>query len=531
MQALGVEDHVVFLDQFVDQATLLDFISMCDVYVTPYLNEAQMTSGTLGLQFRARQSGRFHALLACAGTAGRRPRHSGAVWRCRRPSAARSRIADRRRARRQAMRKRAYSSSRSMTWERTAERYIAMFENAGTQHRLKSIAGRRHRQRCSADSHAPPEMQIESFPVDVRRHRAVSACRPFGAGSLPWLLRRRQCPRAAVGLRAQQSAVSSACPKPDGALRGLRPACLESRHATVSQFHELRSPLARGSGSEDSHGRTLWALGECARSDASASRRRWAASLFAEALPHGGELSLAARLGLHAARTGCLLRRGPDNSRAARSASRPCRQIDLDHAAVETQDWVWFEDGLAYDNARLPQALIVTGHCHQDAGYVEAGLRSLRWLMALQTTPDGLFPAGRHREFRRRRASLPRASISSLWKPRQRSRPALRPGAPIGDANGRPKPRGHSHGFSAVTICRSRWSIWKPGAAAMVCIPTAPTRTGAANPSCRICSALPKFADCPPERKSCEARARVAWRRLNQLSINQAEGALSQFRS
>ena len=47
VQELGVENNVVFLDQFVDLPTLLEFISMCDVYVTPYLNEAQMTSGTL----------------------------------------------------------------------------------------------------------------------------------------------------------------------------------------------------------------------------------------------------------------------------------------------------------------------------------------------------------------------------------------------------------------------------------------------------------------------------------------------------
>ena len=47
----GVEAHVVFLDQFVDQATLLRFIAMSDVYVTPYLNEAQMTSGTLAYSF------------------------------------------------------------------------------------------------------------------------------------------------------------------------------------------------------------------------------------------------------------------------------------------------------------------------------------------------------------------------------------------------------------------------------------------------------------------------------------------------
>ena len=48
---LGIHDHVVFFNQFVEQSTLLDFISMCDVYVTPYLNEAQMTSGTLAYSF------------------------------------------------------------------------------------------------------------------------------------------------------------------------------------------------------------------------------------------------------------------------------------------------------------------------------------------------------------------------------------------------------------------------------------------------------------------------------------------------
>src|SRR5436190_3438536 len=48
---LGVRDHVVFINQFFDQSTLLDHLSMCDVYVTPYLNEAQMTSGTLAYSF------------------------------------------------------------------------------------------------------------------------------------------------------------------------------------------------------------------------------------------------------------------------------------------------------------------------------------------------------------------------------------------------------------------------------------------------------------------------------------------------
>ncbi len=64
-------------------------------------------------------------------------------------------------------------------------------------------------------------------------------------------------------------------------------------------------------------------------------------------------------------------------------------------ASVETPDWVWFEEGLAYDNARLPQALMMTGMATQTPAYVDAGLRSLRWLMTQQTTSAGHFrPVG-----------------------------------------------------------------------------------------------------------------------------------------
>ena len=64
-------------------------------------------------------------------------------------------------------------------------------------------------------------------------------------------------------------------------------------------------------------------------------------------------------------------------------------------AATESNDWCWFEDGLAYDNPRLSQAMIQTGLATRRPDYVEAGLRSLRWLMSLQTAPSGCFrPVG-----------------------------------------------------------------------------------------------------------------------------------------
>ena len=132
VQELGIADHVAFFDQFVDQATLLDFISMCDVYVTPYLNEAQMTSGTLAYSFglgKAVVSTPYWHAKELLGE-GR-----GILVPFRDAKAMSSEIAGllTNDVRRHAMRKRAYAASRPMTWAQTAERYLASFETAREQ--------------------------------------------------------------------------------------------------------------------------------------------------------------------------------------------------------------------------------------------------------------------------------------------------------------------------------------------------------------------------------------------------------------
>ena len=149
------------------------------------------------------------------------------------------------------------------------------------------------------------------------------------------------------------------------------------------------------SGSEDSHGRTLWALAECARTDTDPSRRRWAAALFKTALPVVEAFSSPrawafALLGLDAY---CALEAG--DLFASRMRRLLADRLMALFRASQRKDWLWFEDVLAYDNARLSQALIQTGLATHTPSYVEAGLRSLRWLMSLQTTSSGCFrPVG-----------------------------------------------------------------------------------------------------------------------------------------
>ena len=393
VRELGVEDHVVFLDQFVDQAMLLEFISMCDVYVTPYLNEAQMTSGTLAYSFGLGKpvvsTPYWHARELLADGRGILVPFSDAA-------AIGSEIAELLTddARREAMCRRAYAVSRTMTWERTAQRYMSAFEHARHGHWLKVIA-RSDTGSPEPRSPAAPDMQVghllsmcddtglfqhavhsvpdrsHGYCVDDNARALLLACALNNPGEQ----------RLSEVLTARFAAFVQHAWNPD--TRRFR------------NFMGFNRTWLEDTGSEDSHGRTLWALGECARKDASPSRRRWATALFAEALPTAETFRSprAWAFSLLGLNSYCAVAPGDLHAQKVRRLLVDRLMACL--MAVETPDWIWFEEGLAYDNARLPQALMLTGMATQTPGYVDAGLRSLRWLMTQQTASAGHFrPVG-----------------------------------------------------------------------------------------------------------------------------------------
>jgi glycosyltransferase involved in cell wall biosynthesis len=393
VRELGVEEHVVFLDRFVDQATLLEFISMCDVYVTPYLNEEQMTSGTLAYSFGLGKpvvsTPYWHARELLADDRGVLVPFGDAA-------AIGTEIAELLTdgARRRAMCRRAYAVSRTMTWERTARRYMSVFENVRHAHGLKLIA-RVDTGSAEPSVAAAPDMQIGHF---------LSMCDDTGLFQHAV----HSVPDRSHGYCVDDNAraLLLACALNNPGEQRL-PEVLTARFAAFVQhawnpdtrrfrnFMAFNRTWLEDSGSEDSHGRTLWALGECVRRDASPSRRRWAAALFAEALstartfrsPRAWSFTLLG-LGAYCAVT-------PDDLPAQEVRHFLADRLMSGLASVETPDWVWFEEGLSYDNARLPQALMMTGMATQTPGFVDAGLRSLRWLMTQQTSSAGHFrPVG-----------------------------------------------------------------------------------------------------------------------------------------
>jgi hypothetical protein len=144
-------------------------------------------------------------------------------------------------------------------------------------------------------------------------------------------------------------------------------------------------------GSEDSQGRALWALGVGVGRSPHRSFQALAGQLFAQALPVVNEFTSPRSwaftlIGIHE----YLRRLSGDRLVQQMRETLTARLMDL-FQKVAQPDWPWFEEILAYDNAKLAQALILSGHATGQTKVFECGLESLRWLTQMQTSESGYF--------------------------------------------------------------------------------------------------------------------------------------------
>ena len=394
VRELGIEGHVVFCNQFVDQAKLLEFISMCDVYVTPYLNEFQMTSGTLAYSFGLGKAvvstPYWHAKELLADGRGILVPFNDVDAIGREISGL---LTDD--VRRLAMRKRAYAASRSMTWAQTAKRYHAVFAGAHERALHEAVLP-------AISTDVPTKVAI--IP-EVRIGHFLSLCDNTGMLQHAVHSVADRAHGYCVDDNARALLLSSALAKAGEAqlLSGIDTTRFAAfvQHAWNPDTRRFRNFMSydrrwlEDLGSEDSHGRTLWALGECARSDTDPSRRTWAAALFKTALPVVDTFSSPRAWAFSLLGLDAYCAREPNDGFADGLRKRLADRLMALYLSNQREDWRWFENVLAYDNARLSQALIQTGMAMHTARYVETGLQSLRWLMSIQTAPSGCFrPVG-----------------------------------------------------------------------------------------------------------------------------------------
>ncbi len=388
-KTLGVGDHVIFFNRFVALEELLAFIAAADVYVTPYRNEAQITSGTLAYSFGMGKAvistPYWHATELLADGRGLLVPFDdpGALART-----LSSLLADD--VGRNAMRKRAYQLGRAMIWPRCAERYMGVFERA---RRARPTHG-------AANVIRLPRPPLYQLPEPRFEHlEAMTNSTGLLQHAVYSIADRNHGYCLDDNARALiVTTLAEAIPACADVATRLAP-CYAAfvHHAWNGETRRFRNFMSydrhwlEGAGSEDSHCRGLWALGTCVGRSTRGERRRWAAELFGRALgaceamtsPRAWAFSL---LGIN----GYLSALGGDRTVARLRDILVDRLLAL-YRAQKGPDWLWFEDVLCYDNARLPQALLMAARAtgHDEAR--DVGLEALGWLMRQQQAEDGHF--------------------------------------------------------------------------------------------------------------------------------------------
>jgi len=394
---LGVRSHVVFHNRFVDMPELLDFIGAADVYVTPYLNEDQITSGTLAYAFGCGKAvlstPYWHARELLADGRGILVpfRDAAAVGReiC-------GLLADQ--PRRAAMCNQAWLLGREMIWSRVAARYAESFRAA-----RRALTVKARRPLASRPRQPLPPLVLDHLwqltdSTGVLQHATHDVpnfsegyCTDDNARALALMVRieelGQETPRGRRATAAYAAFLGHAFDRPSGRFRN---------------FLGFDRRWLDDHGSDDCLGRAVMALGVCIGRSRRQSLQRWAADLFAPALeavvattsPRSWALAI---LGIQE-----YLRRF-DGDRLATSTRRSLTERLLDlRRDTAGEGWPWFEDVVAYDNPRPCQALISSGRWTGNAAALEAGMEMLDWLWSVQCSPTGRFsPIGCHGFFHR----------------------------------------------------------------------------------------------------------------------------------
>jgi len=380
---LGVSDHIRFVDAFVEHDELLDYLRAADVYATPYLNPAQVTSGTLsyaiGIGKAVVATPYVHASEILADDHG--------VLVDFRDSAAMAQaivtlLGDD--EAREALSARAYARGRTMIWPQLATRAMTMLGAMKGKRQARIKPPRDSRTNLPVDisavvrmSDATGMLQHSIYSVPDRRH---GYCVDDNARALILMCR-------AEGIdedeRDRWTTVYGAFVQ-----HAWNPDTQAFRN-----FMRFDRSWCEDTGSEDSQGRTLWALGVAARHARLAKHRDWASALFDDTAPS------AFKLGSPRAQAFAML--GAAAMAEAHPGHALSREIMIAFgdvlvtllAKVRRPDWSWFEAVLAYDNARLPEAMLRAGKALNRPDYIECGLDTLDWIVGQQTAPEGHFRA------------------------------------------------------------------------------------------------------------------------------------------
>jgi hypothetical protein len=380
-QEKGVEGNVIFYNRFVSLEELVEFIGAADIYVTPYLNPAQSVSGTLAYTLGAGKAvistPYWYAEEMLA-------EERGALVPFRDPAALAEQVVTLldNEAGRHAMRKRAYLFGREMIWPQVARRYMESFERARAERRHFTPPGFTVKALDKRPGELPPlkldHLRHMTDETGVLQH-AIFTVPNYREGYTT----DDNARALMVSALLEEVGNGEAFELASGYLAFVWYA-FNAETGRFRNFMDYQRRWLEESGSDDSHGRALWALGTVLGRSNMPALHSMAGWLFEQALPAILDTTSPrawafALIGVHE-----YLRRLAGDRRASQVREELAGRLLALYQSHRADAWRWYEDGLAYCNAALPHALLMCGQWIPNHAMTEAGLESLSWLADLQ---------------------------------------------------------------------------------------------------------------------------------------------------
>jgi glycosyltransferase involved in cell wall biosynthesis len=401
-QRIGVAGNIIFHDRFVTDAELAEFLAAADVYITPYVNLEQIASGTL-----ARAVGAGKAVVSTPYWYARELLAEGrgilVPWRDPAAIARETSTLLCDDAARSAIGERAAAYGREMLWPAVARRYLSSFERAIVDHADR----RRTTFQAMTLAKRPavlPETNLSHLDLmtdctGVLQHSEFGIPRYEDGYCLDDNARALLLMVLLEDLGTEEGDMVRAL-----SLRYL--AFL--RHAFDWQQGRFRNFMSYSrmwleeSGSEDSHARALWALGTVVGRSSDPGKQSLGGQLFHAALRPVESFTSPRAWAFTLLGVGEYLRAFQGDS-SVQSVLRvlSTRLLQL-YQRSSSPEWPWFEEYLTYSNARLSQALMVSGAWLESEAMTTAAIQSLDWLAKEQTSDEGYFaPIGSNGFYKR----------------------------------------------------------------------------------------------------------------------------------
>ena len=376
---LGVSKAIKWENRFLDTDELLDRLEACDIFLTPYPNLQQSTSGTLSYAVALGKAvvatPYIHAKELLANDVGVlvEPNSAQAL------AEAICGLLDDRTAL-ATMQRQAWERGRQTIWPRFADAAAALIRAAIPAMQVRApLSVAPNLMGVFAMSDATGMLQHAIGTIPDRRH---GYCLDDNVRALMLM-------NVAEGIETSERIARA------GQYASFIQHAWNPERGAFRNFMNFDRTWCEECGSEDSNGRTLWALGQTLELSRDPDLRAWARRWYDTALPELRAFRSPRTVAFVMLGAAARLRREPTHELSSEVLAEGATYLADCLARARSRSWPWFETRLGYDNPRLAQAMIEAGEVLANESWLAKGLAAARWLADLQTSAEDLFrPVG-----------------------------------------------------------------------------------------------------------------------------------------